>query len=166
MAHVSQSLSTELDKLEFGEPQASGIQSPAYWRGGKFNSLGLRRDRYALGSIGKCRPDGLRIPRAFSPPNSNLSVTTNTDNTSIFNCRSNKDWVILSCAVANAADCVADNLLVVQLRLGSNFSGKHNLITLYQSFTANTAFRILCLASIEDGVRDSVCNFVRMAAAH
>ena len=28
------------DKLEFGEPQASGILSPAYWRGGKFNSPG------------------------------------------------------------------------------------------------------------------------------
>ena len=24
-------------KLEFVEPQASGILSPAYWRGGKFN---------------------------------------------------------------------------------------------------------------------------------
>ena len=25
------------EKLDFGEPQASGILSPAYWRGGKFN---------------------------------------------------------------------------------------------------------------------------------
>ena len=41
-------------------------------------------------SLWVCRPDGLKIPRAFSPPNSNLSITTNTDNTSIFNCRSNK----------------------------------------------------------------------------
>jgi len=30
------------DKLEFGEPQASGILSPAYWRGGKFNSPGRK----------------------------------------------------------------------------------------------------------------------------
>jgi len=35
---------------------------------------------------GRCRPDGLKIPRAFSPTNSHLSVTTNADNTSIFNC--------------------------------------------------------------------------------
>ena len=31
------SVLVETDKLEFGEPQASGILSPAYWRGGKFN---------------------------------------------------------------------------------------------------------------------------------
>ena len=30
------------DKLDFGEPQASGILSPAYWRGGKFNSPGRK----------------------------------------------------------------------------------------------------------------------------
>ena len=35
---------------------------------------GLRRDRYALG-YGKCRPIGLRIPRAFSPTNSNLLIS-------------------------------------------------------------------------------------------
>ena len=41
-------------------------------------------------SLWVCRPAGLKIPRAFSPTNINLSVTTNTDNTSIFNRRSNK----------------------------------------------------------------------------
>ncbi len=34
------------------------------------------------------------MPRAFSPTNYNLSVTTNTDNTSIFNCLINKCTVI------------------------------------------------------------------------
>jgi len=43
---------------------------------------------------------------------------------------------------------------------------KHNLIALYQSLAANTAFWILRYASIEDGIGDSVCNFVRVAAAH
>ena len=74
--------------------------------------------------------------------------------------------VILSRAVANAVNCVADNLLVVQLSPGGNLPGKHNLITLYQSFTANTAFWIFRKTGIEDGIRDSVCNFVRVAAAH
>ena len=41
-------------------------------------------------SLWVCRPAGLKIPRAFSPTNINLSVTTNPDNTSIFNRRSNK----------------------------------------------------------------------------
>ena len=35
-------LGSALKKLEFGEPQASGILSPAYWRGGKFNSPGRK----------------------------------------------------------------------------------------------------------------------------
>ncbi len=74
--------------------------------------------------------------------------------------------VILSCAVANAVNCVADNPLVVQLCLGGNFPGKNNLIALYQSLAANTAFWILRKTGIEDGVRDSVCNFVRVATAH
>ena len=29
-------------QIGFGEPQASGILSPAYWRGGKFNSPGRK----------------------------------------------------------------------------------------------------------------------------
>ena len=74
--------------------------------------------------------------------------------------------VILSCAEANAVNCIADNPLVVQLCLGGNFPGKHNLIALYLSLAANTAFWILRYASIEDSVRDSVCNFVRVAAVH
>ena len=74
--------------------------------------------------------------------------------------------VILSCAVADAVNCIADNPLVVKLCLGGNFPGKDNLIALYQSLAANTAFWILRYASIEDSVRDSVCNFVRVAAAH
>ena len=74
--------------------------------------------------------------------------------------------VILSCAETDAENCIADNLLVVQLCLGGNFPGKHNLIALYQSLAANTAFWILRKTGIEDGVRDSVCNFVREAAVH
>ena len=34
--------SKRINKLDFGEPQASGILSPAYWRGGKFNSPGRK----------------------------------------------------------------------------------------------------------------------------
>ena len=74
--------------------------------------------------------------------------------------------VFLSCAVADASDCIADNPLVVQLCLGGNFPGKDNLIALYQSLAANTAFWILRKTGIEDSVRDSVCDFVRVAAAH
>ena len=73
---------------------------------------------------------------------------------------------ILSCAVADAVNCIADNPLVVQLCLGGNFPGKDNLITLYQSLAANTALWILRKTGIEDGIRDSVCDFVRVAAAH
>jgi hypothetical protein len=43
---------------------------------------------------------------------------------------------------------------------------KHNLIALYQSFTADSAFWILRLASIKDGVRDNGSNFVRVDGAH
>ena len=53
--HVSQRLSTELDKWEFGEPQASGILSPAYWRGGKFNSPG----RTCLGVARRAKTEAL-----------------------------------------------------------------------------------------------------------
>ena len=74
--------------------------------------------------------------------------------------------VILSCAEADAVNCIADNPLVVQLCLSGNFPGKDNLITLYQSLAANTAFWNLRKTGIEDGVRDSVCNFVRVAAVH
>ncbi len=61
--------------------------------------------------------------------NSNVSVPENR--------------VILSRAVADAVNCIADNPLVVKLCLGGNFPGKHNLIALYQSLAANTAFWIL-----------------------
>ena len=43
------------DKLEFGEPQASGILSPAYWRGGKFNSPG----RTCLGVARRAKTEAL-----------------------------------------------------------------------------------------------------------
>ena len=72
---------------------------------------------------------------------------------------------ILSCAVANAVNCIADNLLVVKLCLGGNFPGKDNLV-LYQSLAANRAFWILRKTGIEDGIGDSISNLVRVAAAH
>ena len=61
--------------------------------------------------------------------NSNVSVPENR--------------VILSCAVADAVDSVAHDAFIVQLCLGRDFSGKDNLIALYQSLAANTAFWIL-----------------------
>ena len=42
-------------KLEFVEPQASGILSPAYWRGGKFNSPG----RTCLGVARRAKTEAL-----------------------------------------------------------------------------------------------------------
>ncbi len=89
-------------------------------------------------------PIGTEVPCSDRvPPQIPICYPSSTYNTSIFNCRVNKDWVILSRAVASAVNCIADNLLVVQLCLDGNFPGKNNLITLYQSFTANTAFRLL-----------------------
>ena len=55
--HVSQSLSTNLEKWEFAEPQASGILSPAYWRGGKFNSPG----RTCLGVARRAKTEALGL---------------------------------------------------------------------------------------------------------
>ena len=44
-----------INKLELGEPQASGILSPAYWRGGKFNSPG----RTCLGVARRAKTEAL-----------------------------------------------------------------------------------------------------------
>ena len=67
--------------------------------------------------------------------------------------------------VADLADRLADDLVVIKLGLGRDLTADHHDIALGVGLTGDTAHRILREAGIEDGIGNGVANFVGMAFA-
>jgi len=65
--------------------------------------------------------------------------------------------------VANVLDCVADNLLVVDLGLGGDLAEDHDHAGLGGSLASDLGEGILSQASIEDGIRDLIGDLVGVA---
>ena len=67
--------------------------------------------------------------------------------------------------VTDFTNRVAHDGLVVELRVGGDFTGEENAVALDQGFTGNATCGILLQASIQNAVRDKIRYFVGMAFA-
>src|SRR5690606_11039971 len=63
-------------------------------------------------------------------------------------------------------DGVSHHLLVVELRLGGDFTEDHNHTGLGGGLTSDLGKGILAQAGIKNGVGDLVCNLVRVTLAY
>jgi hypothetical protein len=67
---------------------------------------------------------------------------------------------------SNGAACVTDNLLIVYIGLGCNFSKDHDHVSLGACLTGNLAVRILFKASVENCIGDLVTQLVGVALVY
>jgi hypothetical protein len=67
--------------------------------------------------------------------------------------------------VTDFANRGADNFLEVDLRLGREFAGDDDVVTLDQGLARDARETVLREAGIEDGVRDAVGDLIRVALA-
>ena len=68
--------------------------------------------------------------------------------------------------IADLADGIADDGVVIELRLGGDFAAHDDDIALGVGLAGDAAVRVLREAGVEDGVGNGVANFVGMAFAN
>src|SRR5439155_6553000 len=68
--------------------------------------------------------------------------------------------------VADFADGLANDGVVIEFGFGGDFPANDNDVAFGVGFAGDAAARILRQASIQDGVRDRIANFVRVAFAN
>jgi hypothetical protein len=67
---------------------------------------------------------------------------------------------------SDVADSVTDNLLVVNLGAGCDFTENHHHVGLGGSLASDLGFGILLEAGIEDGIRDLISELIRVTLVH
>ena len=67
--------------------------------------------------------------------------------------------------VADFADRLADDRVMIEFGFSGDFAADDNHITLGVSFAGNATAGILSKTGVQDGVRDGIANFVRVAFA-
>ena len=97
---------------------------------------------YALGDVGTLRRDRVEDQHPVSV----------------------KDVVLVR--VADVADGLAGDGVVIQHRLGRDLAADHHQVALGVGFTGNAAGRVLGQAGIQHRIRNGVAHFVRVALAN
>ena len=75
-----------------------------------------------------------------------------------------KDIIIVG--ITDLTDRGSNELIVIELGAGGNFSGNDNEVRFYKSFTGDTAGGILAEARVEHCVRNGITNLIGMAFAN